>query len=230
MRFIIYFIVFLVSCNISQVIGHETCVKHFDTSKLIHQKLLSLLKKRDPVHSDNFKIIIKNIQDIKITCDHPKIILSPHSPMWGRINAIITCNKHRQSIQFDLQMYGKYFIAKQYLIFGKNISLDDLTIVTGRLDTLSSNICLNINEIINNVTSRNIQKNEPIVFSMFHKPWLVKIYQRVAILIKGCGFTIMSEGKALSNAFYNDKINIALDNGKIIAGVVNANGKIIISN
>ncbi|XRX42821.1 MAG: flagellar basal body P-ring formation chaperone FlgA [Buchnera aphidicola (Eriosoma harunire)] len=195
----------------------------------IYDALISILKKRDPDHANDMQLVINDFNKTHVYCKQPNIILSPDSPMWGYINAYVICDHNRQLIQFNLHVYGKYLIASKYIAPGKKISLDDIRIVEGELDTLSSNICLNTKQVLNQVAIRNIQPNEPILHSMLHKPWLIRMYQRVSILATGNGFIVRSEGKALNNAFSNDTINVSMDNGTIVTGRVNPNGEILVS-
>ncbi|CAL4322800.1 Flagella basal body P-ring formation protein FlgA [Buchnera aphidicola (Eriosoma lanigerum)] len=223
-------IIFFLTCFISSVNSAELLDKNMGSNFNISNALMKLLQKRDPIHSHNMKINIKNLNNIKIICNKPDIVLMSNAPKWGKMHAVIICKNFSQLIQFNLFVYGKYLVSAKHINFGATISFNDIKVIEGQLDQISENVCLNTKQVINNIAMRHIQPNEPILIEMIHKPWLVKLHQRISVIIKGNGFIVMSEGKALSNALMNDTIDVVMDNGKIITGIVGAHGEVVILN
>jgi len=64
---------------------------------------------------------------------------------------------------------------------------------------------------------------------MLQKNWYIKAGQTVKVIIDGEGYSVTSNGKALTNGALGESINIKLNNGNIIEGVVSVEGITILN-
>lgn len=179
-----------------------------------------------------------NVEDIiityttpkpKLSCDTPILTLLNKKKLWGNVTISAQCDNKTKFIQINVVIMGSYVVASQPISAGTIITEQHLLKKSGRLDTLPATVILDKTQAINHIALRNINRDEPIKSSSLQKNWHVKAGQIIKVIIKGDGYQIITNGKTLNNAILDDHINIRLDSGNIIEGIVTTEGVIIFS-
>ncbi|WP_236854783.1 flagellar basal body P-ring formation chaperone FlgA [Buchnera aphidicola] len=178
---------------------------------------------------NNIDIIIRTPWKKNIYCKKPHFFLLNNFFYLGLKDVLLVCGKERYQLKVELQEKGKYIVANRKIPRGTKIQESDLKILIGRLDKLPDNIFFHKKDLINRVNLRDIFPFQPITFSMIRPFWLVKFNQLVTVVIHEKNLTISFQAKSLSNAAENESIRIRTKNGKIITGIVNKHGEVIIS-
>lgn len=162
-------------------------------------------------------------------CDFPVLTLLNKSKYWGNMTLSAKCNKTTQYIQIYVSVIGKYFVANQPISAGTQITEDHIKMRSGQLDQLPASVIIDKAEIINKIAIRNINNEEPLKSAMLQKNWRIKAGQIVKVMINGDGYLIATNGKALSNGALDDLINIKLQSGNIVEGLVTEQGITILN-
>jgi flagella basal body P-ring formation protein FlgA len=63
---------------------------------------------------------------------------------------------------------------------------------------------------------------------MLRDPYTVTEGQSVPIVVEGQGFKARSEGKALNNAAQGQNVQVRTSSGRVVSGIANANGEVVI--
>lgn len=180
------------------------------------------------LNKNSFKVIILTPLIKKQICQKPYFLLSNNCHNFGACDVLYVCGKTRQFLKLELQVTGKYIIAKKRIFRGTKISESDVKVIIGRLDKLPKGIYLNKEDVINRVNLRDILPLQPITSYMTRIFWIVKSNQEVTVKFKGNNFEIITVGKALSNGGIKEKINVKIKHGKIITGIINQHGEVIV--
>lgn len=177
----------------------------------------------------NINIIIRTPLKKNTYCKKPYFSVLNNFHDLGLTDILVVCGKKHHYLQIELQEKGEYIVANRKIFKGTKIQESDLKVLIGRLDQLPDNTYFNKKDVINRVNIRDIFPLQPITSFMTRPFWLVKFHQQITIIVHGKDFTVFSKAKCLSNGAENDNVRVKTKNGKIITGIVNKNGEVIIS-
>ena len=112
-----------------------------------------------------------------------------------------------------------------------NVKLEagNVKLKRGRLDTLPPRTVLDINQLVDAVSLRDLSPDQPIQLTQFRQAWRVKAGQRVNVIASGDGFSANAEGQALNNAAVAQNARVRMVSGQVVSGVVDADGNILIN-
>lgn len=163
-----------------------------------------------------------------LNCDSPTLTLLNKKKRWGNVTISAQCNnKAKKYIQVNIAIMGSYIVANQTISSGTIITEEHLRQQSGRLDTLPANVILDKAQAINHIALRDINPDEPIKAASLQKNWYIKAGQVVKVIINGDGYQIVTTGKTLNNAILDDHVNIKLNSGNILEGIVTSQGVVL---
>lgn len=177
---------------------------------------------------NNFRIIMDNSFTRKQICKKSSFLLSHNFYHFGLFDILYICGKQHEHLKIKLEAIGKYVVANKKIIRGTKINKSDLIRITGRLDKLPNGTYLEKKDVINRINVRDILPFQPITSFITHKFWIIKINQKVTIKFKGVNFEIITIGRALENGSIKEKIRVQIENGKVVSGVINEIGEIVV--
>lgn len=163
----------------------------------------------------------------QLSCEQPQLTLLNKQKFAGKVTISAQCDHNTKFIQLNVAVSGNYVVAKQAISAGTVITEQHIRLQSGRLDTLPTAVILDKAQALNHIALRNIKPDEPIKTAMLQKNWLVKAGQIVKVIINGDGYQIVTNGKTLNNAVLDDHINVRLNSGNIIEGIVTSDGVMI---
>ena len=117
-----------------------------------------------------------------------------------------------------------FFLSERNLLEAGNVKLK-----RGRLDTLPPRTVLDINQLVDAISLRDLSPDQPIQLTQFRQAWRVKAGQRVNVIASGDGFSANAEGQALNNAAVAQNARVRMVSGQVVSGVVDADGNILIN-
>lgn len=224
-KMIIYLFLLFTSFTVNSI---GTTVQKFNFFDLTRQ-LNIFLKQQYPSNKDHISIILRTPLKKNISCKKPIFSLLNNFRKLGLIDVLLTCNKQYYYLTVEIQSEGEYIAANRKIPRGTIIKESDLKVLIGRLDKLPNNTFRNKKDVINRVNLRDFLPLQPITSLMTHPFWMVKVNQQVTVIIDGHNFTIFSRAKSLSNGAIHENIRVQTKTGKIINGIINKNGEVIVS-
>ncbi|WP_434085199.1 flagellar basal body P-ring formation chaperone FlgA [Mixta hanseatica] len=192
-------------------------------------QLNQFFKTRDPLHAAGMNVAIRTPQQQWPPCANPQFSLPGNSRLWGNMSVAATCDRERRFLQVEVQVTGEYVVASRQIPRGTALTVGDIQIKQGRLDTLPARAVLDAQQITDAVSVRDILPDQPLTLSMVRQAWRVKAGQPVIVIAQGDGFNVSSEGRALNNATALQRVRVRMGNGQIVSGNVSADGNILIS-
>ncbi|WAI11535.1 MAG: flagellar basal body P-ring formation chaperone FlgA [Buchnera aphidicola (Macrosiphum albifrons)] len=225
MKMMIYFFLLFISFAVNSTSSNMQKFNFFDLSK----QLNIFFKKEYPFNKDNISIIIRTPLKKNTYCKKPVFSLLRNIHTLGLIDVLLTCNQEHYYLKVEIQLEGEYIVANRLIPRGTKITESDLKILIGRLDMLPNNTYRKKKDVINRINLRDFFPLQPITSFMTRPFWLVTVNQQVKVIINDKNFMIASEAKSLSNGSKNDIIRVKTKTGKIIYGVINKNGEVLVS-
>ncbi|QCI19896.1 MAG: flagellar basal body P-ring formation chaperone FlgA [Buchnera aphidicola (Brevicoryne brassicae)] len=214
MKILVYFFLFVLPLKVNSI--------------TLTDQLNNFFKKEFSL-KENVNIIIRTPPKKNIYCKKPYFSILNNFHYLGLTDVIVICGKKHHYLKIELQEKGEYIVANRKIPRGTKIQESDLKILIGRLDQLPNNTYLNKKDVVNRVNLRDIFPLQPITSCMTRPSWLVEFNQQITLIIYGKSFTVSSQAKSLSNGAENENVRVKTKNGKIITGVVNKNGEVIVS-
>lgn len=213
MKIIIYFFAFFFSFKVY--------------SNPLSDQLKDFLKNKYSIKK-NVHIIIRNGLKKNTFCKNPHFSVLNNFHSINFIDILLDCENKHHFLKIELQEKGEYIVAKRKIPRGTKIQESDLKIVKGRIDKLPINAYLNKKDVVNRVNLRDIFPLQPITSFITRPFWLVRVNQKITIIIQNKNFLVFSTGTSLTNSAANQKARIKTKNGNIIIGTVNKNGEVIV--
>ncbi len=205
---------------LSQAATHQAMAA--DLSVQVNQ----FFQQQYPDKESQVKVVIKTPQNQWPQCDMPEITLPANARPWGNISLSVRCDGVRRFIQTQVQVSGHYAVAARQLAAGEKMTLQDIKMKQGRLDTLPPGALLEPNFAQGAVSLRQINAGQPLTRNMLCRLWIIKAGQDVQVLALGEGFNVNSNGKAMNNAAIQDNVRVRMASGQIVNGTVADDGTV----
>ncbi|XBC38503.1 MAG: flagellar basal body P-ring formation chaperone FlgA [Buchnera aphidicola (Melaphis rhois)] len=194
------------------------------------EQLVHFLKENNAPYFKNMSIVLyRNVLFKKWpTCKNFKFVLVDTIKPSGLMNIKVICGQHYQFVQVRIKFKGEYVIASRNIKKGKKLVNTDIFVKYGYLDQFPLDSYVIKKQVLNLVSLKDIKKNDIITQDLLRPVFLITKNERVSIIITNIGFTIISEGLAINNAYKNQLVKVKLDNGKIVSGIASNKNTVII--
>ncbi|AHE58272.1 flagellar basal body P-ring formation chaperone FlgA [Escherichia albertii] len=179
--------------------------------------------------SDEVRVSIRTAPNLLPPCEQPSLSLLNHARLWGNVNVLARCGNDRRYLQVNVQATGNYVVAAMPIMRGGKLEAGSVKLKRGRLDTLPPRTVLDVNQLADAVSLRDLSPDQPIQLPLLRQVWRVKAGQRVNVIASGDGFSANAEGQALNNAGVAQNARVRMVSGRVVSGVVDADGNILIN-
>ena len=177
--------------------------------------------------SDEVRVSIRTAPNLLPPCEQPLLSMSNNSRLWGNVNVLARCGNDKRYLQVNVQATGNYVVAAMPIARGGKLEAGNVKLKRGRLDTLPPRTVLDINQLVDAISLRDLSPDQPIQLTQFRQAWRGK--QRVNVIASGDGFSANAEGQALNNAAVAQNARVRMVSGQVVSGVVDADGNILIN-
>ncbi|WP_158300930.1 flagellar basal body P-ring formation chaperone FlgA [Chromobacterium sp. ATCC 53434] len=111
---------------------------------------------------------------------------------------------------------------------GEQITADDVRLVDISNPALAGNVLTDASQAIGQVMRTGAPTGAWLRNFMVRAPYLVRSNQQVKVMAQGDGFSAEAEGTALGNAAQGDQISVRLSTGRVVRGMVQADGSVAV--
>lgn len=178
--------------------------------------------------SDDVVVTLRTAPNLLPNCATPAFSMTG-AKLWGNVNVLARCANEKRYLQVNVQATGNYVVAAAPVARGGTIDPASVTLKRGRLDQLPPRTVLDISQIQQAVSLRDLAPGQPIQLNMLRQAWRIKAGQRVQVIASGDGFSVNAEGKALNNAAVAQNARVRMLSGQIVSGIVDPDGNILIN-
>ena len=174
-------------------------------------------------------VTIRTSPNLLPSCEQPALSVSGNAKLWGNVNVLARCANEKRYLQVNVQATGNYVVAAAPVARGSALTSASVTLKRGRLDQLPPRAVLDLNQVQDAVSLRDLVPGQPIQLSMLRQAWRIKAGQRVLVIANGDGFRVNAEGKALNNAAVAQNARVRMISGQVVSGIVDSDGNILIN-
>ena len=172
----------------------------------------------------------------RAACSRLQSGLAPNARAYGKTTVLVQCSEGQEGInwrvyvpvQIDVQTH--YFASSRSLAQGQALTDSDLTQLNGNLADLPGNVVTDSAAAIGRVAAVPIAAGQALRADLLRQAWVIQAGQKVKVSIRGNGFEVTAEGRALAAAAEGKPVQVRLANGQLISGTAQAGGWVEVRN
>ena len=119
---------------------------------------------------------------------------------------------------------GSYHVAARALNAGQDIAPADVALREGDLTVLPASVVTDPSQLLGMRTSNSIAAGAPIRRELLRGVVTVQQGQNIKVLLRGAGFVASAEGKAMTDAALGAMVQVKMQGGQTISGIVRVDG------
>jgi flagella basal body P-ring formation protein FlgA len=222
--------VFTTSLMVQPALAQSQTQQWQDT-KILDQKVASFLKTQSAGSPGKVEINVHPIdKNLKLSyCPSPQVFFPSNSKAWGKTTVGIQCgqpNPWNIYVEANVSIIGDYVVAANNLMQGQSLTSSDLILQKGDLTTLPTGFFTDTSVAVGRVARVSLASGSVMKQEMLKMPVVIVQGQNVRVNGVGQGFSVSTEGQALTNAAEGDLVKVRVQNGTIISGTAKNNGQI----
>ena len=195
----------------------------------LNSQLTAWFSERLSGFSNEVVVTVRTPPNLRPGCEQPTLSVAGSAKLWGNVNVLARCPNEKRYLQVNVQATGNYVVAAAPIARGSALNASSVTLKRGRLDQLPPRTVLDINQVQDAVSLRDLVSGQPLQLTMLRQAWRIKAGQRVLVIANGEGFRVNAEGKALNNAAVAQNARVRMLSGQVVSGVVDSDGNILIN-
>lgn len=140
----------------------------------------------------------------------------------GNLTVGVRCPGDHPSVRYfqaRVTVSADYYVAARSLMPGDVITPADVRMETGDLSRLPGDVATDLESLLGQAVTRRVAPGRPLINSMVEAPTAIDRGERVRVLAVGTGFSIASQGQALSAAPLGGTVRVRTDEGSIVSGI-----------
>jgi flagellar basal body P-ring formation protein FlgA len=172
-----------------------------------------------------------DLRALNIQCTAFEAFLPVATRLWGSIQIGIRCASVRNwqiFIPAEVAVHGKYLAAARLLNAGETIGSSDFVERNGELTRLPVQAVSHPGAVLGKTLTATIFAGQPIRSDFLRVVPSIQSGQPVRVLVKGQGFQVESEGRAIGQAGEGQVAQVRLVTGQIVSGIAHK-GSLIVS-
>jgi len=149
--------------------------------------------------------------------------------LWGRVSIGVRCHSDTpwtRYVSAYISVVGVYYVASQPINAGQLVSSANAQVREGDLTTLPGSVIVDLAQLSGVVATSRIASGAPLRREWLKPLAIVQRGQTVKVLAQGNGFTVSTEGKAMTNAPAGAVIQVKTRKGDMLSGIVRSDGMV----
>ncbi len=147
--------------------------------------------------------------------------------LWGRTSVGVRCNHSSAGwtiyVQAEVSIMATVLHAARPISTGQKITNEDITLQNANVTQMPEGITTDTAQVIGKVATTNIAAGQPLRSQMLRAPFAILRGQKVNLVVQGKGFSVSSEGQALTDAAEGQVVQVRNKTGRIISGIARIN-------
>lgn len=166
-------------------------------------------------------------------CESPEPFLPGGARLWGRLSVGVRCASDQPWTRFVpvyIAVRSVYYVAARPIPMGDTLTLADATAREGDLASLPRGVIVDPSQFNGAITLNQIASGAPLRRELLRDAVAVQRGQTIRVRTQGAGFVVSAEGKAMTSAAVGALIQVKMQGGTLISGVVGPDGMVERSN
>lgn len=160
-------------------------------------------------------------------CLTPEPFLPSGARLWGRVSIGVRCHAHpawTRYVSGYVAVRGVYYVAARTINAGQPLTPADAQAREGDLTALPGAVIVDPGQLSGVVASNRIAAGAPLRRELLRAVAIVQQGQTVKVLTRGTGFVVSAEGRAMANAAAGHVIQVKMQGGQLLNGIVREDG------
>lgn len=160
-------------------------------------------------------------------CETLEPFLPARARLWGRVSVGVRCLSGQPWTRYVpayIAVRGSYHVAARAIGAGQALTPADIALREGDLTTLPASVVVDPSQLAGMTASNAIASGAPIRRELLRGVMLVQQGQNIKVISRGAGFVVSSEGKAMSDAALGSLVQVKMQGGQLLSGIVRPNG------
>jgi flagella basal body P-ring formation protein FlgA len=160
-------------------------------------------------------------------CEQHEVFLPARARLWGRISVGVRCISGQPWTRYVpayIAVVGSYHVAARDISPGQALTAADTILREGDLTTLPPSVVVNPVELRGMSASNRIASGAPIRRELLRGVAIVQQGQSIKVVSRGAGFVVSTEGKAMADAALGTVVQVKMQGGRTLNGVVGPDG------
>ena len=128
----------------------------------LNSQLTAWFSQRLAGFSDEVVVTVRTPPNLQPSCDQPALSVSGSAKLWGNVNVLARCANEKRYLQVNVQATGNYVVAAAPVARGSALNAASVTLKRGRLDQLPPRAVLDINQVQDAVSLRDLVPGQQI--------------------------------------------------------------------
>ena len=161
-------------------------------------------------------------------CDGFDVSMGNGAKQWGNTQVVVRCRGGTWTlrVQVQIRVVAEYLVVARPVSAGQQLTDADVRRQLGELSDLPAGLLMDKEQAVGRTAVATIAAGRPLRADMLRLPTVVQQGQNVKVIGTGSGFQVTNEGRALSNAVVGQVIQVRLNSGQIVSGLVRADGAV----
>jgi flagella basal body P-ring formation protein FlgA len=162
-------------------------------------------------------------------CDAPEPFLPKGAQLRGRVSVGLRCSTGQpwtRYVQAYIAVAGTYYVAARQIEAGQPLMAADTAAREGDITTLPASIVVDKAQLDGMVAVNRIASGAPIRRELLRGISVLQQGQNTKVVARGPGFMISTEGKAMTDAAVGAVVQVKIQGGQRISGIVRADGTV----
>jgi flagellar basal body P-ring formation protein FlgA len=160
-------------------------------------------------------------------CAHPEPFMPPGNRLWGKTSVGVRCSGELGwtiYVPAEIRIMTNVLYVVRPIARDQTIGFDDVSLQMVNLTQFPEGVLTEHSQAVGKVAAVNITAGQPVRPNMIRAPFIILRGQNVKLTVVGRGFSVSSEGLALSDASDGQVLQVRNPTGRIISGLARHNG------
>ncbi|WP_092007850.1 flagellar basal body P-ring formation chaperone FlgA [Polaromonas sp. OV174] len=166
-------------------------------------------------------------------CETAEPFLPSGARLWGKVSVGVRCNSGPpwiRYVQAYIAVQGSYYVAARAIDAGQALAPGDTEMREGDLTLLPHSVVVDPAQLNGVIASNRIASGMPIRRELLREVFLLRQGQTVKVLTQGAGYMVSGEGKAMTHAAVGALVQVKMQSGQVLSGIVRPDGSVERSN
>lgn len=161
-------------------------------------------------------------------CEGFNVSMGNDARPWGKTQVLVRCRGGTWSlwVPVEIRVVAEYLVVARPIVAGQQLTDADVRGQLGELSDLPTGILMDKDQAIGRTAIASLAAGRPLRADMLRQSTVVQQGQSVRVVGTGSGFQVTNEGRALTSAVVGQVLQVRLNSGQILSGVVRADGSI----
>jgi flagella basal body P-ring formation protein FlgA len=158
-------------------------------------------------------------------CPSIEVFLPQGAPLSGKTSLGVRCkDSWSLFVPVQIRVTLEMLVARHPLQQGQTLRADDLTTQSGEVG--QPGVLTDPAQAVGKIIKFSLGAGQILKQDMLRAPWVVTQGQTVKLRVSMEGFSINSEGQALSNAVEGQSVQVRTSSGRAVSGIARADGAV----